>query len=223
MAKFRISLLGGGVNRVSNEAFYKGCTPIHSAIMNNKVDFLKFLVEKKADINAKVVSSGNTPLHIAANDNKKDLVEYLLKKGANIEETNNRRMTPLQHAIQNNGIDAVQSLLAGGADVSIKTETGESCLHLAAKTGNAPLIKIFLDRRLSPNARNGNEWTPLFFACAGGHLDAVKILVENGGDIRHEFSFYKMGVGDVKTSALELAKKAKNPSLITFLQSKGAH
>jgi ankyrin repeat protein len=42
--------------------------------------------------------SGNTPLHLAVYGNKLAIVNFLIGKGADINEINDRKMTPIQVA-----------------------------------------------------------------------------------------------------------------------------
>lgn len=227
MKKFKVAIFAGGVDRVTSEVTHAGQTPLHSAVIYNKMPFIELLVNKKANVNAKVVTTGDTPLHIAARDNKQDVLEYLIKHGANLDELNQKQLSPLQTAILSNCEATALSLINAGARCSIKTESGETCLHFAAKTGNLALVKALLAKHLSPNSPDANKWTPLLHACAEGHEEVVKCLVDSGADLKYRFSFRMFDrrttvTNDVEVSPLELANKAKKASLVTFLRTHNA-
>ena len=53
----------------------------------------------------------------------------------------------------------------------------------AARTGDAAIVKILLDRGADPNAReNTNSETALMWAAAENHPDAAKALIASGAD-----------------------------------------
>jgi ankyrin repeat protein len=57
-------------------------------------------------------------------------------------------------------------------------------LHEAAATGNARRLKTILGQsRTRVNAPNPEGFTPLGLAAFFGHLDALKVLLENGADV----------------------------------------
>ncbi|KAJ8954917.1 hypothetical protein NQ318_016857 [Aromia moschata] len=56
----------------------RGRTPAHQAAARNKVNILKFILEKGGDLNNQD-NAGNTPLHIAVEYESLDAVDYLLQ------------------------------------------------------------------------------------------------------------------------------------------------
>jgi ankyrin repeat protein len=45
------------------------------------------------------------------------------------------------------------------------------------------MAKLLLDSQANPNLQQSNTgYTALMFACKGGHLDTVKVLMEHGAD-----------------------------------------
>ena len=55
--------------------------------------------------------------------------------GGGINEYDSFGLTHLHRAILCDSVEDIQKLLAAGADPKVKTKSGWSCLHLAAKTG----------------------------------------------------------------------------------------
>ena len=87
-----------------------GRTPLHAAVSNNRIDFVRLLLESGADPNAKckhlyiapdgglLPASEVTPLHIAANEGYEDLVKLLLESGADPTARDSLGRTPAEVA-----------------------------------------------------------------------------------------------------------------------------
>jgi ankyrin repeat protein/catechol 2,3-dioxygenase-like lactoylglutathione lyase family enzyme len=92
-------------------------------------------------------------------------------------------------------VDALRGLLANDASLVRATSSqgrygGWTGLHEAAKRGHTPIVRVLLDQRADPNAREAGDNTyPLHWAAAHGHLDIVRALLDAGGDVH--------GFGDV--------------------------
>ena len=56
-------------------------------------------------------------------------------------------------------------------------------VYEAATNGSAVKLKALLDRGHDVNERNSSDWTPLHSAVAGGHVDAVRVLLNHGARI----------------------------------------
>ncbi|WP_179947526.1 ankyrin repeat domain-containing protein, partial [Wolbachia endosymbiont of Cylisticus convexus] len=81
----------------------KGLTPLHAAALEGCDNIAKFLLDHKADVNAKT-SNGKTPfqknddftpLHLAAQEGRDGVVELLLNHGADVNAKSNDSTTPL--------------------------------------------------------------------------------------------------------------------------------
>jgi len=64
-----------------------GLTPLHYAVPNNHLCVVEYLVNQKADINAKE-KEDMTPLHYAAKNGHLSVVEYLVNQKADINAKN---------------------------------------------------------------------------------------------------------------------------------------
>ena len=53
----------------------------------------------------------------------------------------------------------------------------------AAKKGDMDAIRTFLDRGVSPNARDDHDDTALSWAACHGHSDLCRLLIERGADM----------------------------------------
>lgn len=62
-------------------------------------------------------------------------------------------------------------------------ETHKSDLHTAAAAGDYNATLAFLNKGVSPNARDNFLQTPLLYAAWWGHRDVVNLLVLRGADV----------------------------------------
>jgi len=61
--------------------------------------------------------------------------------------------------------------------------TGSTLAHTAAKDGRVIVLQDEIKKKKAiVNAKDENGWTPLHEGARGGHLEVVKLLVENGAD-----------------------------------------
>jgi hypothetical protein len=71
-----------------------------------------------------------------------------------------------------------------GAGKQKSFTTGSTSAHELAQEGDVEGLKqeILRDKSVV-NARDANGWTPLHESVRGGHMDAIKLLVEHGADV----------------------------------------
>ena len=131
-------------------------TPLAFAAINNHLDVAKYLLDHKADPNAKDVDN-QTPLIGAVCYDHKEMVELLLSSGANI-----------------NAVDT-------NAALDKDTAHGRTALHYAAFSGFKNIVQVLLDHNADINIEDRNRETPLGLAKINGHKDVVELLHQYGG------------------------------------------
>ncbi len=82
-----------------------------------------------------------------------------------------------------------------------------------ASLGRVETVRKLLSEKANPNAVDSGGWSALQAAAENGHLEVVKLLVAAGADLN-----YSSEGG----TALQSAKKAKQGSVVKYLQSVGA-
>jgi prolyl 4-hydroxylase len=91
--------------------------------------------------------------------------------------------------------------------------------HVAAALGDVvTLEELAAENKRALHARDRNGWQPLHEAVRGGHIDAVRLLVEHGADINAVTN------GGEGVSPYNIAIKSFSPShpVAEFLESLGA-
>lgn len=121
-----------------------GRTPLIHAVVDDKLNIIKLLVEKGADINIQD-SVGYTALHYASQNFSLETLKILLDNGAKIDIQDVHGNTPLFRAVFNSKGrgEVINLLLEYGANKYIENKYGVSPLKLSETIGNYD-VKQFL-------------------------------------------------------------------------------
>ena len=111
----------------------------------------------------------------------------MILRGARLDQTTVSGMTPIMAAAAQGHIETVMFLADQGASLEWKDKNDQTIIHLAAQNNQDDVIKAILDLESTPkdfmvNENDQLDNTPLHLACAAGHLDSVKVLIEAGAD-----------------------------------------
>ncbi|KAK1944044.1 Ankyrin repeat domain-containing protein 50 [Phytophthora citrophthora] len=151
---------------------------LFAAARADEVGIIQLLKDKyQADI-CHVNTQGRTMLHQAAVGGAINVVKLLLDVGVEIDQTDHFGSTPMIEACRNGQIGVVRRFLDAGASVSTANLAGRTVLHYAA--GYPELTTMLLNYGVHIDSCDKRGWTPLHCAAAAGHLETVKILLENG-------------------------------------------
>ncbi|KAI9311905.1 ankyrin repeat-containing domain protein [Zopfochytrium polystomum] len=145
-------------------------------------------------------SSETASLHEAAARGMHDRIQALIAAGADVAAVNADGLTLFDAAVREWQIELV--LLEGGAAVdegiqptqhqkqtvlSLRTVTDGLCL--AARFGRCDLVEPLIrfgasvDGRQCDGDPSATHAVPLHIACANGHSDVVRLLLERGADV----------------------------------------
>ena len=92
---------------------------------------------------------------------------------------------------------------------------GETAIGLASHYGRTDVLKVLVENRANLNTRNSNGFTPLMSAVIGGHLESVRVLLENGSDTTLVID--DLDSGGRPVSVLDLAKAKGNPEIVELI------
>ena len=108
---------------------------------NNKINLIKILLEKGADVNAPD-KDGKTPLHLAIECKDTALIKLLLEKGADVNVPYKDGKTPLHIAMSSKNLSFALVLLAYGANLYVEDSQGLTPLDEAKSAPNVRAILI---------------------------------------------------------------------------------
>jgi len=170
----------------------KVLSPLHYACWFNAAEAVDTLLDNKANVES-CAAFGQKPLHYAVTRASVELVKTLLTKGkANPNGQDNQNFSPLHLATQRGRLDILKLLFAHGADLRAQNDEYETVLHVAAREGREEVLRYLLQRASMTgisckdlvNSENHESKSSLHLAVDGGHVEAAKICIEYGADVR---------------------------------------
>ena len=169
--------LQGGAN--PNLELKNGGTPLIMAVLRNRPDYVRTLLQYKADVN-KAGRRGSTPLHVAAGQNRPECLELLLDAGADVNAHGTFGRTPLMESARTGNLEAMKKLLDAGADIGETDSKGRTALMHAAEAQRNTLeaVKLLIARGADPMAYDSDVRLAVMHAAALKHTDAALYLLD---------------------------------------------
>ena len=144
-----------------------GETPLHYLAVENHIEAVKALVEKKgADVNT-LNDFGGSPISDAAGLGYVDLVKYLLSVGAKLQIPQQKESV-LHAAVRSGNAEMVKVILSAGASVNDVESLDETALHVAAENDHLEIVQLLLEAGADPTAKRIFDETPLDVAIREG-------------------------------------------------------
>jgi ankyrin repeat protein len=181
-----------------NEPDSRGRTPLLYASSGAHLECVRWLKEEcDVDISAED-SAGCTAAHRAVTSpvchtdapRVNGILSYLAGAGLDMEEDDHWGWTPIDKAATCKNLKIVEELKRHGCitkrqpgDINPDGVEGWEASHQAAMLGEAQRLRWLHKRGIDLNLPDKRGETPLFHACAGGHFDAVQVLLRCGVDI----------------------------------------
>ena len=181
--------MGAYVNAV-DEAGY---SPLTYAVQGKNRENLLLLLEKDARVDPIPSGEGRySPLALASDNGLADMVGVLIEKGADVDWSGENGETAVKYAAAGGCAECLEKLIEAGADPIAYDDEGFSPIHNAADNVNVRSLELLLKAGVEvdlPIAEGGSDEgrTALNRACAMGHLEAVRFLVDHGAMVNREF------------------------------------
>lgn len=173
---------------------------------------LQFLVNMVDD-------NGNSALHYSVSHSNFSIVKLLLDTGVCDVDLKNKvgytaimlaSLSPVEGIMD---INVAQRLMELG-DVNARAgQVGQTALHLAVRHGRASTVRLLLANGANINAQDQAGTTALISACDRGHIDIVRILLE---DPDCDINLTDKG----GRSALSLATQASHTEIADLLRAR---
>ena len=125
----------------------------------------------------------DSPVADAASRGDAAAVRALLERGADVQTARPDGMTALHWAAMRSDLELAGMLLYAGANLEATTRIGRHTpLHVAGRSGRAPVVRALLDAGADPHARTASGATALHLAAQAGNAEAVAALLDHGAD-----------------------------------------
>ena len=187
-------LLKAGAD-VNHPAENGGPSALWAAAFSGHTDIVEYLLEYGAEVNWQNEDRG-TPLYTAVSTNSVEVVRILLQHGANVNLKGGLHIRPLNIAAYSGYTETVQLLLRHGIETNPDDDYRYgSALGAAARTGNADMIRLLLQKGWKADQKMKTYNSPLVAAATYGHAEVVQLLLQHGTE------------GAPQVQALEIASK----------------
>ena len=157
-----------------------GLPALQMAVDKSSIETVKMLLKRGADVNLQTPQSHGSALHHVCASSRNELLPILLSHHADINQKDDRNLTPLLYAAVSTNAPGIRFLLNNSADPLATLPDGETPLHIVADAGHVSSVKVFIDQpsiRQTANARDSKNETPIIYAARAQHADVVELLL----------------------------------------------
>ena len=174
-------LIDQGIN-VNIKSNPQGFTALHEAVVDNRSQVTKVLIDNQVDLNA-VTSQGDTALHLT---NDTAILSYLIKKGADINILNNKNKSPLSLALENKNYEVCNILLDAGARLNVNT-TDMEILTYIVEYDNLAIKKKILNKFLDVENKQETLTGIAAYACLNNDFWLFNFALNEGLNINASY------------------------------------
>jgi len=213
-----------------HETMNNGNSALENAAAGGSIPIVQLLLENGANVNEETKDlSDGTALQCAAANGHETMVQLLLGAGAKIEMhgTGGRNKETALVRATNSLVEAVVLLLLEhGADLSAKSDLGESVLHLAARRGHQKLALQLILSGAAVDELTPSRETVLMIAAENGLEVLTRVLLEHD-IVKQQINLEGEGWIDAdgydsSGSALLRAASNGHPKVVKLLLEAGA-
>jgi len=154
---------------------------LSSAVIAGNLEIVKLLLTKDTDVNTSGFAGGSL-LMLAADDDF-TMVKFLVERGAEVNKKDDEGNTALMKSVESfnkTNVASMRFLIDRGADIDAVNNKGETALIMAAKKGNAEMVRVLVEKKSAvfPKDNEGKSaWT---YAHEGAYSAVVNLLEKAG-------------------------------------------
>ena len=192
-------------------------TPIMIAARGGSEAAFDMLHERGAELNH-TNQYGWSTLHFAAYGGSVNIGRRLISLSFSPDTRDDFGYTPLHRAASNGKVEFIRFLSGLGADLSSKTNEGDTAICVAAngnEAGRVEAARLLIQLGQNFETPKNKGHTPLMIACEVGNLDMVMMLVEHGASLTRKTS--------TGWDALHAAAFSGKVAVLDYLLLQGMH
>lgn len=189
----------------------KPTPPIHVAVLNDQLAFVKRLLEAGVPVDMKDYD-GFRPVTLAVQNASVELVKLLVEHGADlnaVDVVDEKTYELLNTAAIAGKVENLKYLLSKGLDVDSASEELNTPLIMAALYGNDDAVEILIQNGAQIEFRNFQGNTALIAAVFREHHSTAALLLKYGADVNV--------VNNDQNSPMILAARNYNTRIIKLL------
>lgn len=137
--------------------------PIHVAAECGHASILTYLIDCKADVNAKNLGSA-TSAHFAAVEGHLDCLEIIDRCKGDLNHASYTNNTALMKAAARNKLEIVEYLISRDVNLNARNQLGETALFLACALGHSRCVRALVDAGADVNIKDNFGWAPYSIA-----------------------------------------------------------
>jgi ankyrin repeat protein len=153
---------------------------VFEAAAFGRVDRLRDVLDRDAELARGFSGDGFTALHLAAFFGQPEAVRLLLERGADVNAVATSEqigpVQPLHSAAATRQLECARLLIEHRADVNARQAGGYTPLHEAAGNGDVELARLLLAAGADPAARKDDGQTPADVAAERGNPKLAALL-----------------------------------------------
>lgn len=160
-----------------DEKGVNGQIPLVTAILNERMNFIDYFIEKKVDINSRD-EEDKIPLYHAISVNSKDILLKLIQNKANVNYQR-LRDTPVMHAIETEKVEMLKLLLQNKADANLPSKIGKYPAHFSVIKDDNIYLETIAEFNADFNVQDREfQYTPLIQSIVLKKPEHIKWLIE---------------------------------------------
>lgn len=161
------------------------------AAAGGHTDTCGYLIDQGANVNILYDEGTETPLHAAASHGRLEVCELLIAAGAPLDARGRTKLrgvpdgpSPLEAAALCDQEAACRLLVGHGAKPAPGSDPKRNLSNIAAKNGNASLLRFFIGQGVPLDPSGFPEANPVYSLLERGQAEAAEILLDSLSDAK---------------------------------------